>query len=216
MKKITSKTAFYYRSFAFIFSVWGIVSHIKLFDSSPRLQGLMTYTVQSNILVCIVFGILACKTYKKMNSSDNDGVYSFIPGLSFAAMIDIILTMLIFWVVLAPTNWAGLTLFSADNLAVHLFTPLLIITDRILFYKGCNMPVKNILSATVFPYVYVIEAYINGKLKLVMFGEVSGGSYYLYPFLNFDRLGWGVLVYIALLTVFFLIIGFLFYRWENK
>ncbi len=218
MKNITNnpKFIFYYRLCAFILSLWGIVSHIGLFTDNFRPEGLMTYTVQSNIFACIVFFMLMKETGKRMKEAGRKVDYGFYSPLSFAAMIDIILTMLIFWVVLAPTNWAGLNLFSADNLMVHLFTPLMIISDRIMFCKDSKMKAKDILYAVIYPYIYIIEAYINGKMRLVKFGSIDGGSYYLYPFLNFDKLGWKVFIYVALLTVFFLLLGYVFYRWEKS
>ena len=197
-----------YRIFSAVMSFAGIVTHIGFFTDYFRPQGLLTYTVQSNIFVCGVFVYLAVQTSRRMKEADMTAKYDFNPPLSLAAMVDILLTMIIFWAVLAPTNWAGLTLFSFDNLMVHLFTPLLIILDRVMFYKGSYTQVRKLWYLVVFPYLYILEAYINGHFRLVMFGEISGGSYYLYPFLNFDVLGLKVFLYVALLSVVFMAIGY--------
>ncbi|MBR6800278.1 MAG: Pr6Pr family membrane protein [Eubacteriaceae bacterium] len=204
-----------YRIFAFCFSLWGILAHINVF-SDIRIRGLLTYTVQSNIFVCGVFLILAVRSISLYRRDRSSVDYGFFPALSFSAVIDILLTMLIFWVVLAPTNWAGLDLFSADNLAVHLFTPILIFLDRIFFYKYSQMNKKDILYVMIFPYIYVIVSSVIGLNRLVMFEGPGGGSYYLYPFLNFDRLGGMVFVNIILLSIFFLLVSCFLHRMETK
>ncbi len=205
-----------YRIAAFVISLCGILSHIGMFSGGADIKVLLTYTVQSNILVCGVFFILSLRTIYSIRSGEEKTDHGFYPPLSFAAMIDILLTMLIFWVVLAPTNWAGLKLYSVDNLTVHMITPMMIFADRIMFYADAYMKKREILYAVIFPYIYILESFINGRFKIVMFPNVGGGSYYLYPFLNFDRLGWMVFVYVILLTLFFLFIGNLFLKWEHK
>ncbi len=216
-KRLTEDRRFvlFYRAAALLLAAWGIIIHTIIIGGHRWYISFLTYTVQSNILVVLFFATALLRTIGSKDEGCRD--FGFYPGFSFAAMIDILLTMLIFWVVLAPNNWAGLNMTGLDNLMVHLFTPLLIFGDRIMFYRRSDMKKKELLYMLIFPYIYIIESSFMGMKRLILFNDGSqGGSYYLYPFLNFDRLGGMVFVNIILLTVFFMGIGYVIFKIEKK
>ena len=127
------------------------------------------------------------------------------------------MSWLIFWCYLAPSGWMQNRLLSFRNLAIHLFCPVLMVLDRILFYPTGLQKKTHMLYMLIFPVIYVIEAFILGTNHLVDFSEKLGiDSYYIYPFLDYDAHGPLVFLFIAGLAVFFLGLSYLWYFLETK
>lgn len=65
-----------------------------------------------------------------------------------------------------------------------------------------------------------LQSFALGLTHTVYFSEIGVDSYYIYPFLDFDKYGVRVFLYIAILTVFFLLLGYLWYlseaHWEKQ
>ncbi|MDR1094264.1 MAG: hypothetical protein LBL66_08975 [Clostridiales bacterium] len=207
MKKVIDNKFFIlgYRVAAFIIITFGLLTTVGAFNGRVSFYMLFAYTIQSNILVLIFFAVLIAKTAVGIARRDEvqNKNYGFYPVVAFAIAVAIFITMLIFWSILVPL-WGGKNLMTFSNLGVHLFCPLLMIIDRVLFYKLGAMTVFQPLSVLVFPYIYIIQSFSLGLSRAFYFEPMGIQSYYIYPFLDFDAHGYWVLLYIFGLTVFFL------------
>lgn len=205
-----------YRISTFLLITLGLLVSLRVFTDDPHPYALFTYTIQSNLLVWTFFLISIIKTVKKLRSTDKDGDYGFYSVFSFAVCIAIVVTFLIFWCYLAPTGWTKNRLLSFSNLSIHLFCPLLMVLDRILFYKKGVLKKPQVLYMLIFPLVYVAQSFALGLSRAVWFSEVGVESYYIYPFLDLDAYGPLVFVFVAALAALFLGISYLWYFLEAK
>ncbi len=205
-----------YRIASFLLITLGLLISLRVFSDDPHPHALFTYTIQSNIYVWIYFLLSIIKTIKKLRSKQNDGNYGFHPVLSFAACIAIVVTFLIFWCYLAPTGWTQNRLLSFKNLTIHLFCPLVMVLDRILFFEKGTLKKSQVLYMMIFPFFYVIQSFVLGLNRLIWFSEVGVESYYIYPFLDLDAYGPLVFVFLLALTALFLGISYLWYYLEKR
>jgi hypothetical protein len=198
-----------YRIAAFVIIALGLLTTTGVFAGHVKYQTLFAYTIQSNIVVLAFFAVLIVRTAVGLarGADAKDGGYGFYPVASFAISFAILITMLIFWVILAPvatTTWGNGHLLTFSNLGVHLFCPLLMIGDRLLFYPKRVMRKHEPLFVAICPYAYILESFALGLNRVVYFGPIGIESYYPYPFMDLDANGPWVFVNLLGLTVFFL------------
>jgi hypothetical protein len=183
---------------------------------------LLTYTIQSNILTAVFFGILLAGTLLSIPGGGKrppslEKPYGFFPRLSAFVTFAVFVTMLIVWFILAPTITQGTySLLALDNLAVHLITPLLMLFDYILFTERGKLKRYDPLVCAIIPYVYMAEAMTLGLTHSVRYDSLGIHSYYPYMFLDIDRFGPWVILMVAVLTLFFLTIAFFWRRLDRK
>ena len=205
-----------YRIGAFILISLGLLASLRPFSVHPNPYSLFTYTIQSNLLVWSFFLFSIVLTLRKLSGQENDRDFGFCSAFSFAVCIDIIVTFLIFWCYLAPSGWMKNSLLSFKNLSIHFFCPLLMVLDRILFYRKNVLKKKQILGILIFPMIYVIQSFVLGLTHAVWFAPVGVHSYYMYPFLDLDAQGAMVFVYLIGLVAAFLGLSYLWYFLEQK
>ena len=205
-----------YRMAALLIITLGLAGRAHLFSGSINWHVFLAYTIQSNLLAWLLFAVLIFKTASKKAPAFDAHAFGFYPVISFAASIAILITMLIFWGVLAPKSWSGGSLWTFSNLAVHLFGPLLMIGDRILFYKTGIIKRRHLLAVIVFPIIYIIQSFAIGLTRAVYFSPLNVNSYYLYPFLDFDAHGYLVFAFIIALAAGFLGLGYAWYFIEKR
>ena len=197
-----------YRLAAFVFIAIGLVDTAGVFSGTIIWHVFLTYTFQSNVLVWLFFAILIIKTLHVSADDDDPYPFGFYSVASFTISIAILITMLIFWTILAPMTWAGGYLMSFSNFAVHLICPLLMIFDRIVFYQPGLIRKHDLLAIVIFPLLHVAQSFIIGLNRLVYFAPMRIESYYIYPFMDYDKHGNMVFVYILGLALVFIGIGY--------
>jgi hypothetical protein len=213
-----------FRACALLFAVWGILAITGTFKNAFNPVALLAYTLQTNILVAIFFGILLTRTIlltidKGRVDKSSEKPYGFFPRLSAFVTLAIFVTMLVFWFILAPASVRGEgmgRLLALDNLAVHLITPLLMLADYILFTERGRLKHYDPLLCAVIPYLYLVEALTLGLTRTVRYDSLGVPSYYLYVFLDVDRYGAWVILMLGAITLFFLAIAFLWQRFDKK
>ncbi|MDR1231133.1 MAG: Pr6Pr family membrane protein [Spirochaetaceae bacterium] len=216
--------AIVFRGFALLFGAWGVLAVTGVFKDAFNPVILLAYTIQSNILVVIFFGILLVKTLIKNKNGEKAPVspekpFGFFPRLSMVVAFAIFVTMLIYWFVLAPLSVQGSgvrQLLALENLAVHLITPLLMLVDYILFTKRGMLKKYDMLLCTVIPYTYLLEALTLGLTRTVRYDSIGNNSYYPYIFLDIDRFGARVILFVAAMSLFFLVIAFCWQRFDRR
>jgi hypothetical protein len=211
-----------FRACSFLFALWGIMAIAGIFRNAFNPVTLLAYTIQSNILTALFFGILLARTLFCIfgggrGSASFERPYGFFPRLSALVTFAIFVTMLIFWFVLAPSLTRNIrSLLALDNLAVHLITPLLMLADYLLFTERGRLKKYDPLACAIIPYLYMAEAMTLGLTRSVRYDSLGIHSYYPYMFLDIDRFGLWVILMVAALTLFFLGIAFFWRRLDKK
>lgn len=213
--------ALVFRCAGFLFSFIGVALHIDLFSGSFNPGGLMYYTVQSNLLGVALFAVLAVRTavgLKREGRHGNNGWYS---RLEFVCVIDILLTLVVYWLLLAPGAFGmggEYYIFTFDNLAVHLITPLLCLADYLLFTTGGRLKYRDVYAVPAYPLAYVAFTSVAGFAGYVFRVSPEDGLPVRFPyfFFDWDRIGAMALVYIAALVAVFLVIAHVFYLLDRR
>ncbi|VEU79826.1 Pr6Pr family membrane protein [Haploplasma axanthum] len=210
------KIALTYRVIGFVIALTGVLVHLGIFSGSISFGTLLYYTVQSNIVVLVFFGYLIYKTVNTLKNNEQET--SFKPRIQFIFVIDILLTFIVFWVLLAPEAIkSNYPLWTYSNLSVHAITPILFLIDYLVFSDRGHLVLKDIYYVLIFPLSYVFYTSIIG-LSGFIFGYDSNKVpvHYPYFFMDYDRVGLMSLAYIVGLVIIFLGISYLFYLNDKK
>ena len=212
--------AIVFRSASLLFALAGFLSMLGFFQGVVHRGILVYYTMQSNVLGIILFAMLTAHTAigLRRGSADSAGYFS---RFEMVCVIDIMLTFVVFWVLLAPNLFTMVNeynLWSFDNLAVHGITPLLCLIDYILFTQPRHLKYRDVYFVVIYPLVYLAGTSIAGLLGYVYSLSPVDGKPVRFPyfFYDFDRLGAAAIAYVAALVVFFLIIAHGFYLVDAK
>ncbi len=203
-----------YRVVFMMIALLGVILNTKMFTTQFNITTLLYYTTQSNILAVALFAYLSVLSLKDIVKRGLKGDRRCAPKLTFILMVDILLTLIVFWVLLAPTMVdSEYQLYSFANLAVHTITPLAIIGEYFLFNTRDKVTTKIAFSVLIYPLIYVIFALVVGAFKWIRyyaFGVEGHPTYFPYFFLDFFTQGWWVVLYIFAIAVLLMIVSFVF------
>ena len=209
-----------FRAAALLIAVAGILDMLGVFRGNLWLQTFAFYTMQSNVLAIILFGMLCWKTARGLRGGAK-GNAGYFARIEMVVTMNVLLTFFVYWVLLAPTIFTMVedySLWTFDNLAVHGITPLLCLADYIMFTAPRHLKYRDVYYVSIFPLAYLAGTSIAGLLGYVYFTSASDGLPVRFPyfFYDFDRIGAVSLVYIGGLVVFCLIIGHIFYLFDSR
>ncbi len=193
----------------------GIIASLGIFDNinTVRWDFYVHFTNISNFLCIGVMISALIQTAKKKE----DSYVSAAPLLKFIGMLGILLTFLVFNIMLAgaegrdpQANW------RIGSLCFHVVLPVMYIADWFLFYERKQTKFYYPLASIGFPLAYVIFLLIQALIlkfdSSVLIPTTSTPLIYPYFFVNIDTQGVpGVLMWIAVLAVAFVAVGFLFF-----
>jgi hypothetical protein len=204
-----------FRAAAFLLAAWGVLNTVGVFRGTIVPVTLLAYTVQSNIWAALLFLVLFVKT---LVAPSGRSTYGFFPRISMVISSAIFITMLVFWAVLIPTatQLSAEYILSFNNLTIHLFVPLLVIADTLLFAKRGKLKRFDYLFALVIPYIYIAQTLTLGLTRSVRYDALNIHSYYPYFFLDVDKHGIWVIPMLAGLTVFFLSLAFIWQKIDSR
>lgn len=187
-------------------ATFGIV--LNLIQANNVLEMLSYYTIQSNLIVAVFFGILAWFDWKKRPW--NDGWSRVFTGIF---TIGITITMLVFHVLIAPTIAPDgeYVVGSLRDAMVHTVTPLLVLIHWGMYSPKGSMKATDPLFYLIQPIDYVLYVVIYTSLGgRFTWGNVQ--SMYPYFFLNLDVYGiLGVLQFSVIILLLYLVLGYLLY-----
>ena len=206
-------TQLIFQSFFCAFGIIGLISSLGIFDMTWRWDFYIHFTNLSNYLcIGIMFAELAQTARKKENS-----YVSTLPLLKFISCLGILLTFLVFNILLAgePTRNPALN-FKINSVLLHIVLPIMYIADWILFYEHKNVKWNWPIISAIFPLAYAIFIFLHAwayKFDATIPNYTKTGSFiYPYFFLNLEKLGIaGVLKWVAILAVGFIVFGYIFY-----
>jgi len=212
--------ALIFRTAALLFAVAGFLAMLGIFDGGPWRGILAYYTMQSNILAIILFGMLTVRTAMGLREGRR-GSAGYFARFEMICTVDILLTFVVYWVMLAPmmfTMGEEYSMWAFDNLAVHGVTPLLCLLDYILFTQPRHLKYRDLYLVSTFPLAYVALTSLAGLLGYVYHVSQADGLPVRFPyfFYDFDRIGLFSFVYIGALLIFFLLVGHVFYLFDRK
>lgn len=213
--------ALLFRSAGFLLILSGLLSMLGILSGNLRPSTLMFYTGQSNLLALILFGLLIFFTVKDLAAKGPSGSAGYLARFEMICSVNLLLTLAVYWIMLAP-GISGLedgsySFWNFENLAVHLITPLLCITDYILFTPSGHLKYRDVYLVTVFPFIYMAFSSIAGLAGYVYWNGSDGLPVrFPYFFYDFDRIGTKSIVYIGILVIFFLALSHGLYLFDKK
>ena len=193
----------------------GCIASLGIFDNINliRWDFYVHFTNISNFL-CI--GVMLASLIQTVKKKDDSYVTS-APILKFIGMLGILLTFLVFNIMLAgaegrdpQANW------RIGSLLFHVILPIMYIADWFLFYERKRCKWYYPVASIAFPLGYVIFLLIQAVIlkfdSSILIPTTTTPLIYPYFFVNLDTQGVpGVLMWIGILTVAFVAVGFAFF-----
>ena len=193
----------------------GSIASLGIFDNIKMIRWDF-YVHFTNISNFLCFGVmLACliQTAKKKE----DSYVKTAPMLKFIGVLGILLTFLVFNIMLAGAEGRDPQLnWRIGSLCFHVVLPILYVADWFLFYerKQCKWyyPVASISFPLAYAIFLLIQAVILKFDSSILIPNSTTPLIYPYFFVNLETLGVsGVLMWIGILAVGFVAMGFLFF-----
>ncbi|MCL2149680.1 MAG: Pr6Pr family membrane protein [Dehalococcoidia bacterium] len=221
------KFALGFRLGALLFALAGLMKQIGVFEGTISLGSFMYYTTQSNLLAIVLFAILAIRTTRGLREGPSGGV-GWYTRFEMVCVVNLLVTFVVFWTLLVPQGISADYLWTFQNLAVHAITPLLCLTDYMLFSEAWRLKYRDIYFTTIFPLAYAAFATIAGlagyvyyyvvALEIPLDAGVTAGTPVRFPyfFLDYDRIGAMVGVYMAGILVAIILLSHGIYYLDRK
>ena len=193
----------------------GIIASLGIFDNIKMIRWDF-YVHFTNISNFLCIGVMVAALIQTIRKKD-DSYVSSTPMLKFIGMLGILLTFLVFNIMLAgaegrdpQANW------RIGSLCFHVVLPIMYILDWFLFYerKQCKWyyPIVSILFPLGYAIFLLIQAIILNFDSSILIPTTTTPLIYPYFFVNLDTQGVpGVLMWIGILTVVFVVVGFMFF-----
>ena len=193
----------------------GFVACLGIFDNinTIRWDFYVHFTNLSNFLCIGVMVASLIQTAKKKE----DSFVTAAPILKFIGMLGILLTFLVFNIMLAgaegrdpQANW------RVGSLVFHVVLPIMYIADWFLFRERKKCKWYYPVASIAFPLVYVIFLLIQAVIlkfdSSILIPTTTTPLIYPYFFVNLETQGVsGVLMWIGILSVAFVVVGYLFF-----
>ena len=192
----------------------GIVASLGIFDNIKMIRWdfYVHFTNISNYFCFAIMLTALIQTAKKKE----DGFVTAAPLMKFIGILGILLTFLVFNIMLAgaegrdpQANW------RVGSLLFHVLLPIMYVADWFLFYERKQCKWYYPIASIGFPLAYVIflliQAIILGFDSSILIPTTTTPLIYPYFFVNIETQGWGVLMWIAILSVAFVAVGYAFY-----
>ena len=186
----------------------GIFDDIKMF----RWDFYIYFTNLSNFLCFGVMLVALIQTIKRKE----DGYVTATPLLKFIGMLGILLTFLVFNFMLAGAEGREPQLnWRIGSICFHVVLPIMYIADWFLFYERKKTTWRYPIASISFPLAYAIFLLIHAAIlgfDTSILTPTGATLIYPYFFVNLETQGVpGVLMWIAILSVAFVAMGFGFY-----
>lgn len=186
----------------------GIFDDIKMF----RWDFYIYFTNLSNFLCLGVMVTALIQTIKKKE----DSFVTATPLLKFVGMLGIVLTFLVFNFMLAGAEGREPQLnWRIGSICFHVVLPIMYIADWFLFYERKKTTWRYPIASISFPLGYAIFLFVHAAIlgfDSSILTPTGATLIYPYFFVNIETEGVpGVLMWIAILSVAFVAMGFAFY-----
>lgn len=190
--------------------LFGILGSLGYYNAQFNGDFYLYYTNLSNY-ICLGFMVAALIITAKKAYQNETGAVKVAPTFNFLCVILILVTCLVYNLLLAKDKTAAEYFLSPSNLLLHLILPIMFIVHWAVFCEHGQLRWYHPLLCTVMPLIYVAFILLRSL-------PLHGKNTLLYPyfFLNVDKLGWGgVFGWVVALLAVFIIIGYIFYFFDN-
>lgn len=204
--------ALVFRLTAFILGTVGIIMNLSI---SNQIGVMFIYfTIQTNIFIAILFGVLSVLTIIQIKKDGRYGEVAHINlSLQLAIIFFITITGLVYATMLSWVNFGmaevSLTkqvVGKIGNILVHYVVPIMALVDWIIFMPHGKIKLYHAFIWLIYPIVYDIFVMIRGTFGGPLRISADGvASYYPYPFIEVTTLEWGR---VALITAG-MVVGFI-------
>ena len=193
----------------------GTIASLGIFDNINAIRWDF-YVHFTNISNFFCLGVMVTALFQTIRKKE-DSYVKAAPMLKFIGILGILLTFLVFNIMLAgaegrdpQANW------RIGSLLFHVLLPIMYIADWFLFYERKQCKWYYPIASIGFPLAYVIflliQAIILGFDSSILIPTTTTPLIYPYFFVNIETQGIpGVLMWIAILSVAFVAVGFGFY-----
>ena len=193
----------------------GCIASLGIFDNISAIRWDF-YVHFTNIGNFFCLGVMFTALFQTIRKKE-DSYVKAAPMLKFIGILGILLTFLVFNIMLAgaegrdpQANW------RIGSLLFHVLLPIMYIADWFLFYERKQCKWYYPIASIGFPLAYVIflliQAIILGFDSSILIPTTTTPLIYPYFFVNIETQGVpGVLMWIAILSVAFVAVGFGFY-----
>jgi hypothetical protein len=204
-----------FRAAAVVLTVLSLMSIIGVFDGKFSWHSFLFYTIQSNVLVLAVFIFLTVSMARALKDAKKTDA-CFVPRVCAGALLCIMLTMLVFWIMLAPQYENPAELLKFSNNGVHLLVPLLMLADYVMFSVGGKIKRRDPLYFSAVPLFYLVFSTVAGLVGATYITGDGATRRFPYFFMDYDNTGWMCAVYIAVLAAAYIGFGFLLYLIDTR
>lgn len=202
----------------FVFSMIGVLATsigTPLFMASTTI---LYYTIQSNLWIgftCLATAILGFIQIRNKSLR----IPSWLYVVKYVFTVAITLTMIVFWLLIAPTLHMPSYLLSLSNLFSHTLTPILALVSFFVFDSRDNFLSKKSSVFSLATPIYYFVFFLLVSSTGVMFGLYRSP----YFFLDFYEFGWfgfnvyseaygfasfGIFYWIILILLLIFLLGF--------
>ena len=193
----------------------GAVASLGIFDNIQQIRWDF-YVHFTNISNYFCIGVMLAALIQTAKKKE-DSYVTAAPMMKFIGMLGILLTFLVFNIMLAgaegrdpQANW------RVGSLLAHVVLPIMYITDWFLFYERKTCKWYYPIASTAFPLAYVIFLVIQAIIlkfdSSILIPTTTTPLIYPYFFVNLTTQGVpGVLMWIGILSVAFIVVGYLFF-----
>ena len=193
-----------YKFIVVVFLTIGVTINVV---NTVSVKALLSYfTMQSNIICLVAFIIFIILELIKKDYKNSDGYY-IIKG---AITIAILVTGIVYNIGLSPMNFKMdfRTTTEISTLLVHVFSPILVFLDYLLFDKKGKFKLYYPAFWLVIPLNYIIYVYLYSSKGGEFFG-VGGSRQFAYFFLDYNKIGYiGVMKWISLFCFGILLLSY--------
>ena len=194
----------------------GCVASLGIFDNIQQIRWDF-YVHFTNISNFFCFGVMLAALIQTIRKKEEDGFVTTAPLFKFIGMLGILLTFLVFNIMLAgaegrdpQANW------RIGSLLFHVLLPIMYIADWFLFYERKQSKWYYPIASISFPLAYVIFLLIQAMIlkfdTSILIPTTTTPLIYPYFFVNIETQGLPkVLMWVAILSVAFVAVGYLFY-----
>ena len=192
---------------------------LQLFTNKIIGKGFMSnhvlayFTLQTNIFTTLIFLYLVGKTIYLACKTKELEIAHMKESINLAFTYYITITMLGYWILLAPTVGLGDDGLSISNtLFLHTFTPLMAIFDVILFLNHGKINKRDAFIWLLYPVIYLISVIIIANTSNIPYYKFPIGDkvislMYPYPFLDPQVVTLGGAIGVMLALVVFALAG---------
>ena len=203
-KELKEKLSLIYKILIIIVCAIGLYINIK---EAPGKEIFLYFTILSNI-ACLIFYVTALILYSLKKLKKNN-LYYILKGTVTMA---ITLTFVVYQFFLSADNEFYQNHVIA-NYFVHLFTPLLVMSDYLIFGEKGNLKKSYPLIWSSILVVYTLFC----ELYMLLGGTFIDGSKCPYPFMDTGQYGIiGVLINGLVIYICYVAYGYLIYYLDNK